>query len=159
MILGGPWANASARVVASAGSDTAKSDAVLAVADPFIRDVVTWVRLQRNLDVPDSVLRSFLLKRRGWPASSLFQVRLEKCWFEDGAPKDVLSFFNARPPVSPEGKILYLKALKKADRITALRRDASSYWRDTPMSEDQSKAFLKVAKAYLSRKDHEERLI
>ena len=159
MILGGPWANASARVVASAGSDTAKSDAVLAVADPFIRDVVTWVRLQRNLDVPDSVLRSFLLKRRGWPASSLFQVRLEKCWFEDGAPKDVLSFFNARPPVSPEGKILYLKALKKADRITALRRDASSYWRDTVMNEDQSKAFLKVAKAYLSRKDHEERLI
>lgn len=158
-ILGGPWAGASARVVASVGSESAKGAALLSVSDPFIRDVITWVRLQRNLDVPDGTLRSFLLKRSGWPASSAFQARLEKFWRDEGAPKDVLSFFNARPPVSPDGKILYLQALQKAGRKTLLKRDAPLYWRKTPMSEDQDKVFLKVAKPYLTRTDHEERLM
>ncbi|TGW14729.1 lytic transglycosylase domain-containing protein [bacterium NHP-B] len=138
--------------------DTSFGD-VSVVADPLIRDVVIWTRLQKNMDVPYGDVFG-LMKRRGhWPGLGAVQIRLEKRMVDDPLPlRDVLAFFEARPPVSPTGKLLYAEALYKAKKRQRLSTVVKDYWVTSRFAEGQEKQFFSLARPWLTQHHHEQRL-
>lgn len=132
---------------------------VSSVADPFMRDIVIWTRLQKNMDVPLDAWKGFLLRKKAWPMTANFQARFEKEFYiQSASSSDLLGFFRALPPRSAEGKILYLRALKNKNLTKELAQAAKLYWTDTSMTSEQEKEFLDLGGPYLKQANHDLRL-
>lgn len=131
-------------------------------ADPLVRDMTIWVRLERCQPVPIKETCAFLLRRRGWPLMETLQERFERNLTAQSLPPAVrVSFFKRSPPVSAEGKLLYIGARHACGHHVHAQQRASfiglckqtwhtTVWKDA----DKEAYFLSIAKPFLRAQDH-----
>ncbi|MGB1077037.1 MAG: hypothetical protein ACPG05_01915, partial [Bdellovibrionales bacterium] len=73
----------------------------------------------------------FIKSHKHWPDLSSMQKNAEKIMPDNLSSTQVVKWFSEFPPVSEEGRLRYLKALRASGQETVFRRVLSEYWTGT----------------------------
>ncbi|MDN3567927.1 lytic transglycosylase domain-containing protein [Paeniroseomonas aquatica] len=107
----------------------AEADAAAASADPLIRKLVTWLRLQsRGTAATAAEVAGFALANPDWPGQPLLERRVEEALAAE--PDDRLAFdwFAARAPRSLDGYQRLADALARAGKAAEAATVVRSGW-------------------------------
>lgn len=135
-----------------------EAEAAAQPADPPIRKLVTWLRLQfRGSGATASEIIGFTLENPEWPAQDTLGRRVEEGLAADPDDGLALRWFAARTPRSLEGYQRLADALARAgkpDRATAILRAG---WLDAPADPAGEPGYLERNAAALTPDLHAQR--
>ncbi len=158
---GGPEAVRSAgrQAVAFANSQRwAEADAAAQAADPLIRKLVAWMRLQsRGSGATAPEIVAFALANPGWPAQDALARRAEEALAAD--PNDTLAaeYFAARAPRTLDGYQRLADALARAGRGEEAAKIIRIGWQEAPADAMAEPAYLDRNAASLTPEHHWQR--
>ena len=151
--------SAGRQAIAFAGSQRwAEADAAAQSADPLIRKLVAWMRLQSRTSAataPEIV--AFALANPGWPAQETLSRRAEEALAAD--PNDTLAaeYFAARAPRSLEGYQRLADALARAGRTEEAAKIIRIGWQEAPADAMAEPGYLDRNAASLTPEHHWQR--
>ena len=112
-------------------------------ADPTLAEVVLWLQLQDSSRTGDFIsIVSFLVENPGWPRLDDLRRRAEEAMPEELTPDDVITYFDAYPPLSGRGTLRQLAAAEALGRTDAVREAAIDAWNGRDFSSSDEKTFL-----------------
>ena len=155
---GGPEAVRSAgrQAVAFANSQRwAEADAAAQAADPLIRKLVAWMRLQsRGSGATAPEIVAFALANPGWPAQEALARRAEEALAAD--PNDTLAadYFAARAPRTLDGYQRLADALARAGRGEEAAKIIRIGWQEAPADALAEPIYLDRNAASLTPEHH-----
>ncbi len=155
---GGPEAVRSAgrQAVAFANSQRwAEADAAAQAADPLIRKLVAWMRLQsRGSGATAPEIVAFALANPGWPAQEALARRAEEALAAD--PNDTLAadYFAARAPRTLDGYQRLADALARAGRGEEAAKIIRIGWQEAPADALAEPTYLDRNAASLTPEHH-----
>jgi soluble lytic murein transglycosylase len=125
-----------------------------------LRDYMVWrALLTDNSGYDFAAYNSFLARNPGWPLENRLISRAEDILFSGASSSlsnsQILQWFKLHPPITGKGKIVYAKALKAQNALTAqitpLVRDA---WINGDYDSAQEKILLQFYGDQLRQQDH-----
>ncbi len=136
----------------------AEADAAAQSADPLIRKLVAWMRLQsRSSAAAAQEIVAFTLANPGWPAQDTLSRRAEEALATD--PNDSLAaeYFAARAPRTLDGYQRLADALARAGRAEEAAKIIRIGWQDAPADPMAEPAYLDRNAASLTPEHHWQR--
>ena len=136
----------------------AEADAAAQSADPLIRKLVTWMRLQsRTSAATAQEIAAFALSNPGWPAQDALSRRAEEALATD--PNDTLAaeYFAARAPRTLDGYQRLADALARAGRTEEAAKVIRIGWQEAPADPMAEPAYLDRNAASLTPEHHWQR--
>ncbi len=127
------------------------------VQDPLLKDLIFWLNAQKGAPQFPSfeALADFINRHPTWPCCGAFQKKVEANLVKNTpAPHTLVSFFEKNPPLTPKGKIFYIKALIATQQKHAAKEKAKTYWRETLMVPDEEAHFFTHLGAFIDSRDH-----
>jgi soluble lytic murein transglycosylase len=151
--------SAGRQAVAFAGSQRwAEADAAALSADPLIRKLVAWMRLQsRGSGATAPEIAAFALANPAWPAQEALSRRAEEALAAD--PNDTLAaeYFAARAPRTLEGYQRLADALARAGRGEEAAKIIRIGWQEAPADPIAEPGYLDRNAASLTPEHHWQR--
>lgn len=156
-----PWASESERLAGRQALAAAKAgrwleaDSLALAADPLVRKLVTWLRVQsRNSDATAAEIVRFQDENPDWPFPESITRRAEEA-LAAGDPDDALALhhFSRRPPRTLEGAQRLADALARAGRSAEAARAIRDGWIDGIADADAERAYLSRNAALLTPED------
>lgn len=129
-------------------------------ASPAIASAVArWNSLRQSDSLPFSSYASFLAAYRGWPGEAAMRRTAEqRLAVESASPGEVLRFFDAFPPLTPNGHAQRAFALlARGDRSAALDA-ARSAWTGGVLAQTVETRLLGTFGSGLTQIDHDRRM-
>ncbi len=120
--LGQPWATGAERAAgrlameAATAGRMAEADTLSAGADPLVRKIVTWDRLQRRGQAGAGELARFVDENRDWPAQDALLRRTEEALATDLDDALAIAHFARFPARTLDGAARQAEALTRAGR-------------------------------------------
>lgn len=97
--------------------------------DGSLIDLVTWFTLtDRENHAGFSVLSRFIDEHENWPGQGGLMLRAEQALPGDLSPRALVGWFTAHPPVSGNGLLVYLTALKERGRTSDVHAILQDRW-------------------------------
>jgi soluble lytic murein transglycosylase len=130
------------------------------ISDPVARKLVEWVIL-RSDDNGASFSRysAFITGNPSWPSLNMFRRRAEAMlWVEDAPAAQVRAFFNASPPLSAKGRLVFARALTELGDKPGAETQVRTAWRGESFSGDVERQVLDQFSEFLTRADHKARM-
>lgn len=144
---------------ADRGQWSAVAEAVAAARDPVLRDVLTWRRMQEApRDFSFAAIAAFVEAHPDWPGQSVLRRRAEEMATGNEAPEDLLRWFDANPPFTGRGKMLFAEALRGVGRGEGAAQVAREAWVNEFFGEADEKRFLARFGDVLTAELHRKRL-
>ncbi len=133
----------------------AEAEAAAERADPLIRRMVTWLRLQSRTGSmsPPEVL-AFVESAADWPAQEAIARNMELALRGDPDDVLVLRWFGTRPARTLPGALRHADALARAGRAREAAEVARRGWAETPADAVDEQAFLDRHGRALTPDDH-----
>ena len=124
-----------------------------------LNKLVEWYFLRDNKD-PKLFLKTkkFVENNPTWPDRKFLRKKNELFIGSDWNENKVIDYFEENPPLTTKGATNYLDALKKANGIESVKKQASDVWINRNFTRSQSKYFYKRYKSILTKKDHLKRI-
>ena len=110
-------------------------------------DVIEWSRLRAGLGSFEEVT-SFLERRPDWPGERYLRRQSERVVLQR-SDAEVLEFFHATPPQSPQAVLRFANALSNAGRTKEAQATVIGAWRNMPLSAAAQDLFLSAHKPLL----------
>lgn len=106
-------------------------------------DVIEWQRLRAG-DGRLGEYEEFLKRRPDWPGLSLLREKGEAAVARSDDPARVIGWFEAGPPVTGTGAIVYVRALLAAGRAADAETEAMRAWASLPFAKDEEDALIEL---------------
>lgn len=142
-------------IASAAAQRWEEAEAAARLADPLIRKVVGWMRLQyRSSNAGAAEIIGFALANPEWPAQEALGLRAEEALAED--PDDALAFefFAAHAPRGLAGYQRLADALARAGRAEQATEVIRTGWQDAPADPAAEAGFLDRNAALLTPDHH-----
>lgn len=157
-----PWADEGMRVAGRQALAAAQqgrfleADSVALAADPLVRKLVTWFRVQnRNSGATATEIVSWLEANPDWPLPETIGGRAEDALVSDPGDALALRHFARRPPKTIEGAQRFADALTRAGRTPEAQQVLREVWRSGATADPQIEAdFAARNAALLGADDH-----
>ena len=120
--------------------------------------VAQWRSLRQADNYPFSAYALFLTGHRGWPGEEGLRKSAERAINDASSPAQVISFFQAMPPVSGVGHARHAFALQATGRVAEAREAARKAWHSGVLPRDVEDRLLAFFSASLGPADHDKRL-
>jgi soluble lytic murein transglycosylase len=120
--------------------------------------VTRWRQLRQSDRLPFSSYASFLTRYRGWPGEAAMRRSAEQAIDLTASPAEVVSFFQALPPLTATGHARHASALLALGRPDEAREAARRAWHGGVMPRDAEDRLLSLFSASLTPQDHDRRL-
>ncbi|GHA91858.1 murein transglycosylase [Algimonas arctica] len=125
------------------------------IQDPTAKDLLRWVRSERDPNVPTDWLTYVVHDLSDWPRMVSIQAKAEARLFDDPlSSRRTLEWFNGKEPVSGEGRAALARALYQAGDRDQADRWLKSAWRDARLSRDVQRDLFQEYRSRLSEQDH-----
>ncbi len=127
------------------------------VQDPLLKDLIFWLNAQKGAPQFPSfeALADFIDRHPTWPCCGTFQKKVEADLLKSHpAPQILVTFFDKNPPLTPKGKIVYIKALIATQQKQLAKEKAKTYWRETLMDPDEESLFCTYLGNFIDKTDH-----
>jgi len=126
---------------------------------PVTQKLITWIAAQQeDSSLSFGEMKKFMDENPDFPAQHKLTVYAEKKMGLDLTSREVVAWFDAHPPKSPDGAITYARALLAQNRTDILKTYISQAWRDVTLLTHHNKKFLADFGSYLTTADHDVRL-
>lgn len=120
--------------------------------------IARWETLQANRDLSFADYAGFALAYPEFPRTEILRIRAENTLDEEAPPQaDILSFFDALPPITNRGRARYALSLANAQRPEAVDV-ARNAWRGGEMSGPAEAYLLSLFGSRFSPADHAARM-
>lgn len=117
----------------------------LAVAPSGVgRDVIEWQRLRAG-DGRLGEYEDFLARRPDWPGLPLMREKGEVAVAGSDDPNRVIAWFDAAPPETGKGAIVYVRALMAVGRAADAETEAMRAWSTLPFAAEDESALIELA--------------
>jgi soluble lytic murein transglycosylase len=128
--------------------------------DPSLASALAeWNSLRQSDNYPFSSYASFLLRHRGWPGETAMRKTAEKAINPDTSPaSQVVSFFQAFPPLTNIGQAKLAYALFTTGRADEAREAARQAWIGGPLPTADESRILTYFSGGLKPEDHDARI-
>ncbi|BFL65000.1 Soluble lytic murein transglycosylase [Roseomonas mucosa] len=126
-------------------------------ADPMVRKLVTWIRLQAKDQATAGELAAWIEANPDWPLPGLMAKRAEEALVNDPDDALALRFFAQHPPRGLEGAQRYADALNRAGRLGEVTPVLRAAWVQAPGDAVAEPGFLARNASVLTPEDHWQR--
>lgn len=103
-------------------------------------------------------ITQFIADNPSWPRMDRLRLRAEQAMTRSMQPRAVLRWFEANPPQTGNGFLLYADALMEFDQSERVRQEAIRVWRDVNMSASEEDAFRRNYRLLVPMEDEIYRL-
>ncbi|MBY0502242.1 MAG: lytic transglycosylase domain-containing protein [Alphaproteobacteria bacterium] len=126
---------------------------------PISQKLVFWLGILRNADqfTPNELIH-FLNNHSHWPHYDKLCLKAEDIIATKGTPKEILTWFEAHPPQTPEGTIAYANVLLAHKEKSKTIKVVSHAWHTLEFTKAEEKKILARFGQFLQEKDHIARL-
>ena len=107
---------------------------------PVAQEIVEWARLRAGEGTPADVL-VFLAAHPDWPGLDLMRRQSEPA-FAGASAAQVRAFFDGHPPQTPEGAVIYARALAAGGDSAGAEAQVLRAWREMPMPTSLEETYL-----------------
>jgi soluble lytic murein transglycosylase len=129
------------------------------IADPLARKIVTWYALTERRDGPTfEQITGFLRANPDWPLSGKLRQRAEQAPVAIMSDTAVLAWFEQYPPVSTEGNVRKIEALRRLGREAEAKALSRQTWVTGRFAGRDDMTFLARFGGELTPADHAARL-
>ncbi|MCS6891016.1 MAG: lytic transglycosylase domain-containing protein [Rhodovarius sp.] len=152
-----PAAREAGRLALLAASQNrwAEAEAAAARADPLLRKMVTWLRLQsRQGGASAAEILAFVESAPDWPGLDAIARQMEALLREEPDDQLVLRWFARHAPLTLAGALRQADALARAGRAREAAAAARQGWTTTPGDAEAEAALLSRHAAALTPDDH-----
>ncbi|HEY8191494.1 MAG TPA: lytic transglycosylase domain-containing protein, partial [Alphaproteobacteria bacterium] len=123
--------------------------------DPLARKVYDWLSYTRNPAPPDYTRASaFVRQNPGWPQLGKIKLAAEKAMPSDLPAAEVIVWFDAYKPITPDGMEHYLQALLSAGAKDKAAVKLREWWKTAQLEPDQQNSFLTRYGSLLDRQSN-----
>ena len=127
--------------------------------DPVVSKLVTWHDLvRRDTSASFSEISGFIAANPNWPWPKTMQRRAETAMNGGVAPDAVIAFFQARAPLTTNGRVRLARALQAVGDTPSARAAAREAWIEGSFGRSEEAAFLADFSGSISPADHTRRL-
>lgn len=128
-------------------------------SDPLLRKVLLWMELARPVSTGDfATIVQFREAHPEWPGQQALQTAAELSMPVGLRSETVLTWFDREPPVTGDGTIRYLDALRDVGREEKARAFAQTAWVELDLSRGNERTYLRRFGDLLTRQNHADRL-
>jgi soluble lytic murein transglycosylase len=156
-----PWAGEAARLAGRQALAAAQqnrfpeADSLAQAADPLVRKLVTWSRLQtRNAGATAGEIIGWIEANPDWPLPETMARRAEEALANEADDGLALRQFGRSPPRSLEGAQRLAEVLSRAGRAAEAQAALRAGWRDGAADASAEARFLDRHGGVLSAEDH-----
>lgn len=155
-----PWASQAERaagraaLAAANAGRLAEAEALAAGADPIVRRIVTWIRLQRPNEAGAAEILAFLAENPDWPLRETLLRRAEEAAIEDAV---AIRLASSGPLRSLAAAQRAADALLRAGRLREATETLRAAWVVAPPDPAAEAAILAAHGARLGVEDHRAR--
>lgn len=130
------------------------------IGHPTAAKIVTWLALRDSAYQGSfAETAAFLMANPDWPEPTTLRRRAEeRLELSGAAPREILDFFAAHPPLTGIGATRYLEALTAAGITDSTRTQISATWQRTDFTDAEEAQFLALFGPLLSSADHAARM-
>jgi soluble lytic murein transglycosylase len=123
--------------------------------DPLARKVYDWLAYTRNPDPPDFArVSAFVRQNPGWPQMGKIRLAAEKAMPSDLPAAEVIAWFDAYKPLTPDGMEHYLQALLGSGMKDKAAANLREWWKSAQLEPDQQNSFLTRYGALIDRQSN-----
>lgn len=127
--------------------------------DKSLAKVIEWLYLTDRKAAPAyRQARAFFDANTDWPRRTGLQRTIERTMPPQTPDAEILAFFDAHPPVSGAGAMLYVGALVRGNQTSKATSVAQESWRTLSFNREESERFRSKHGALLRFEDHAARL-
>jgi len=128
--------------------------------NPLPFKVIQWLYYTEPRSGADfDSIAYFLRGHPQWPGQRLLQRRAEEALDPETKPDaEILSWFDAYPPVSIEGTTAYAGAMERNGRRQEAADLVRRFWVEGSFGSSQERGFLSRFSQFLGRREHQKRL-
>ncbi len=125
-----------------------------------LQSFVEWRYLTDSSVTPDFKRAvTFAVRHPGWPQMHIIREKAEKAAGSHFNRQEILTYYDANPPISLEGKILYTQLMKNAKRVTEANALIKTIWHGEKFNfPENEQRFLTENRNILTQDDHRKRL-
>jgi len=158
-----PWASEGERaagrdaLAAAFSGRTVEADSLALAADPLVRKIVTWDRLQRRGQASAAELVRFIAENPDWPFPETLLRRAEEALATEPNDAMVLAHFTRFPAGTLDGASRHAEALARAGRGAEAAAVVRAAWLDAPADAAAEAALLDRFGSVLTAGDQAER--
>lgn len=124
---------------------------------PITSRLVQWLQLQKP-GASFSKTIQFLRKNPSWPLKDRIQSLMEANLLGTESPQEIIDWFEDNPPLTARGATIYARILVKAGKKNAATRTIRDAWIKMDFDGTSLKPFWAEFKAYLTQRDHQQRV-
>lgn len=139
----------------------AAQDSVKAIDDPFARRLFNWLWLTEfNADPPFAQTTAFMASIEDWPHQYSIRKSIERSLNNQdlGNPLHVIAWFDANPPMTPDGMRYYLHYLSETGQSDKARETFREFWATALLRSSEQKHFYKHYAQWLTPEINRKRL-
>lgn len=129
------------------------------IKNPTLKDIMLWSYYrapQSGASFKEIV--DFYNAHPTWPDRSGLQVRAEEVLNSNVDPQQIISFFDANPPLTPKGVMLYLQTLIQNNQLEKAQKAAKTAWTKVTFSPAELTSFLETTQNWLSTEDYQQKI-
>lgn len=128
--------------------------------DSLDRHILTWaIALSGQRDVPSATIATAARELTGWPGLATLAANTERALAREKPPASaVLAAFAARQPETPEGTILFVRALTQTGDVTRAGALLRQFWASETLEPSIETAILEEFGSLLTPEDHRRRM-
>lgn len=146
-------------VATVATAAAAQASRAAAQSSPVAGAIARWNSLRQSDSLPFSAYASFLTSYRGWPGENGLRIAAERRMSaENAAPRDVLRYFDALPPLTPTGKAQRAFALLGTGERSQALAAARDAWTSGVLNQTDEARLLGTFGSGLTTADHDRRM-
>lgn len=123
-----------------------------------LNQYLLWLDIHRPVRHDFSTISTFIREHPHWPDQALLQRRAEEAMTEATPPQQVLDWFTERLPLTTDGHIRLVAALRQDGQLTAATQLARKTWAEQVFGPAQARRFLETQGDLLRPVDHWARL-
>jgi soluble lytic murein transglycosylase len=131
------------------------------IKDPLARKIVTWYGYSERRDgggAPFDEITAFLRANPDWPLAARLRLRAEAAPVAGLSDADIVAWFTQFPPLSTDGAMLEIDALRRLGRAAEAQKLIRATWINGRFAGRDDLAFLKRYDTTLTPADHVARL-
>jgi soluble lytic murein transglycosylase len=126
--------------------------------DKLVEKLVAWMDLSRpGTDASFERISAFIKANPDWPAMGSLRKRAEEAIPQNLEPAEIVRWFDAYPPVTPDGVTLYADSLDRLSKFEAAAKLVRDFWVNGTFTAPQQSDFEAHFRQRLTKKDMDER--
>ncbi len=124
----------------------------------FLTSYVNWLNFTRpGSNHSFQKLKKFYVNHKHWPKTNIIIEKIESSIDNGLSTNEILSWFDNNKPRTSKGKIDYLEALIKSEKITNKKQLIREIWINSNLTFSQQKYFTKKYSNFWNQDDNWER--